>query len=95
MKIDAIIWKEKFVQKIEKKHHVTIDEVEEILYGKKKVYRNVKGNVDGEDIYLALGKTSVGRFLSIFFILKRDGYSALPISARDMDNKERRRYERG
>jgi hypothetical protein len=95
MKIDAIIWKEKFAQKIEKKHHVTIDEVEEILYGKKKVYRNVKGNVDGEDIYLALGKTSAGRFLSIFFILKRDGYSALPISARDMDNKERRRYERG
>jgi hypothetical protein len=36
MNIDAIIWKEKFVQKIEKKHHVTIDEVEEILYGKKK-----------------------------------------------------------
>ena len=28
MKIDAIIWKEKFIQKIEKKHHVTIDEVE-------------------------------------------------------------------
>jgi len=28
MKVGAIIWKEKFVQKIEKKHHVTIDEVE-------------------------------------------------------------------
>jgi len=28
MNIDAIIWKEKFIQKIEKKHHVTIDEVE-------------------------------------------------------------------
>ena len=95
MKIDAIIWKEKFVQKIEKKHHVTIDEVEEILYGKKKVYRNVKGNVNGEDVYLALGKTSSGRFLSIFYILKMDGHSALPISARDMDKKERRRYGRG
>jgi uncharacterized DUF497 family protein len=57
----------------------------------KKVYRIAKGDVKGEDVYLALGKTSAGRYLSVFFILKKNR-SVLPISARDMDIKERRKY---
>ena len=92
MKIDKIIWKENFVEKVKNKHHVTIFEVEEILHGKKKVYRVAKGDVAGENVYLAMGKTSAGRHLSIFFIMKKNR-SVLPISARDMDNKERRSYE--
>jgi len=95
MRIDSITWKEKFVKKIEIKHHVSVKEVEEIIYGKKKVYRALKGDVEGEDIYLALDKTSSGRYLSVFFILKKDKHSVLPISARDMDSKERRRYGNG
>lgn len=91
IKIDKIIWKEIFIEKIESKHHVTMPEVEEILHGKKKVYRIRKGDVKGEDVYLALGKTSAGRFLSVFFILKKN-HNVLPISARDMDSKERRKY---
>ncbi len=94
MKIETIIWKQKFVDKIAKKHHVSVAEVEEILYGKKKVYRISKGDVKGEKLYLALGETNSGRYLSIFFILKQNN-SVLPISARDMDNKERRRYSNG
>jgi len=66
-------------------------EVEEILYGMNKVYRIAKGDVQSEDVYLALGKTSAGRYLSVFFILKKNR-RVLPISARDMDNKERREY---
>ena len=91
IKINKIIWKELFVVKIESKHYVTMNEVEEILHGKKNVYRIAKGDVKGEDVYLALGKTSAGRHLSVFFILKKD-HDVLPISARDMDSKERRRY---
>ena len=91
VKINKIIWKETFVEKIESKHHVTMFEVEEILHGKKKVYRIEKGDVKGEDVYLALGKTCTGRFLSVFFILKKN-HNVLPISARDMDSKERRKY---
>ncbi len=67
-------------------------EVEEILHGKKKVYRMAKGNVDGENVYLALGKTNAGRYLSVFYILKKNN-EVLPISVRDMDNKERKRYD--
>ena len=36
VKINKIIWKETFVEKIESKHHVTMFEVEEILHGKRK-----------------------------------------------------------
>lgn len=92
MIISRIIWKEKFAKKIEGKHKVTTFEVEEILQGKRKVRRLAKGDVEGEDIYLALGQTDSGRYLSVFFILKKN-HSAIPISARDMDNKERRQHE--
>ena len=91
IKINRIIWKETFVKKIESKHHVTMFEVEEILHGKRKVYRIAKGDVKGEDVYLTLGKTGAGRHLSVFFILKKN-HDVLPISARNMDSKERRKY---
>ena len=91
IKINRIIWKETFVKKIENKHLVSMVEVEEILHGKKKVYHIAKGDVKGEDVYLALGRTSAGRYLSVFYILKKN-HDVLPISARDMDNKERRKY---
>ncbi|NUM48513.1 MAG: BrnT family toxin [Anaerolineales bacterium] len=93
MEINEIIWHYRFVEKLEVKHHVTTDEVEEVLRGRKKVLRVEKGNVEGEDIYLALGQTDTGRYLAIFFILKAN-HDALPISARDMDQKERRQYGR-
>lgn len=50
-----------------------------------------KGHVAGENVYRALGRTDAGRYLVVFFVYKRGG-KALPISARDMDAKERRRY---
>jgi uncharacterized DUF497 family protein len=91
LKINKIIWKATFVEKIESKHHVSMVEVEEILHDRKKVYRIAKGDVKGEDVYLALGKSHTGRYLSVFFILKKN-HDVLPISACDMDNKERRKY---
>lgn len=54
--------------------------------GKKKVRRVAKGDVESEDVYLALGKTDTGRHLTVFFILKKNN-NVLPISARDMDSK--------
>ena len=86
IKINKIIWKETFIEKIESKHHVTMFGVEKILHGRKKVYRIAKGNVKGEDVYVALGRTSAGRYLSVFFTLKKN-HDVLPISARDMDNR--------
>jgi hypothetical protein len=50
-----------------------------------------KGDVEGEDLYAALGQTEAGRFLIIYFVHKRTG-EALIISARDMTRKERKSY---
>ena len=93
MRIKEIIWLDRFVEKIETKHGVTTFEVEQILQGRKKVLRVAKGDVAGEDVYLALGQTEGGRYLAVFYILKKNR-TVLPIGARDMDEKERRRYGR-
>jgi len=92
VQIEKIIWKPAIVEKNERKHGVTTTEVEEILHGRKKVRKIARGNVKGENIYLVLGQTGAGRYLAIFFILKQNR-SILPISARDMDDKERRMYK--
>jgi len=55
-------------------------------------FKLARGHVDNEDIYAAYTQIHNGRYLIVFFINKQ-GNSALPISARDMDNKERRYYE--
>jgi uncharacterized DUF497 family protein len=90
-KLTRIIWKAAFIEKLESKHQVSRDEVEGVLTGRIKAYRLAKGDVRGEEVYLALGRTRAGRYLAVFFILKKD-HSVLPISARDMDEKERGRY---
>lgn len=53
MNITDIIWKEKFVEKIEVKHNVTVYETEEILNSNPLVRKVAKGRVRGEDIYSA------------------------------------------
>jgi len=50
-----------------------------------------KGKVKGENVYAAFGQTTGGRYLVIFYIRKSAG-SIVPISAREMDDKERRYY---
>jgi len=47
----------------------------------------------GENMYAALGRTEEGRYLIVFFIHKLDG-RALIISAREMDDSEKRLYGR-
>jgi uncharacterized DUF497 family protein len=81
------------VDKILSKHGVSPQEVEEVLRSDS-LFRFVeKGRRRGEDVYAALGKTTGGRLLIVFFIRKVGG-DALIISARDMDAKERRQYEK-
>jgi uncharacterized DUF497 family protein len=46
-----------------------------------------------EGVYAAYGQTEAGRYLTVFFIRKLGG-AALIISAREMDDKERKWYGR-
>ncbi len=93
MYIDDFIWLPDIVDKLAVKHHVTQDEVEEVFFNRPK-YRFVEsGHRSGEDVYAASGQTDAGRYLTVFFIHKSADL-ALILSARDMDQKERKRYER-
>ena len=91
MKITGFIWLEEIVEKLEVKHHVSPDEVEELFERSLKVRRMNKGHFQGEDVYRGLGRTNAGRYLAVFFIHKISN-QALILSARDMDDKERRSY---
>ncbi len=46
----------------------------------------------GENLYVAYGQTNSGRYLIVFFV-RKNKTAALPISARDMTQSERRYYE--
>jgi hypothetical protein len=91
--INDIIWLDTIVEKIAWKHGVLPQEVEEIFSGKCRIFKRESGKVEGEDLYNALGSTRSGRYLSVFFIRKL-GDRALIITARDMNSRERRRYEK-
>lgn len=93
MKITRIIWLEDIVNKINVKHGVSKREVIEVLYNKPYFLFVEKGFRKGEDVYSALGKTTTGRYLVIFFVYKSNK-DALIISARAMTLRERKKYEK-
>ena len=92
MIFEEIIWLNHIVDKLAWKHRVVPAEVEEVLTLRStRHFRNQRGKIEGEDMYNALGKTEGGRYLSVFYI-KKYGSRALIISARDMNQTERKRY---
>jgi len=91
VKISEIIWKNQFVEKLETKHGVSVEEAEDVLGLKPHIRKVGKGNVKGENVYAAFGQTLGGRYLVIFYIRKPAG-AILPISARNMDDGERKYY---
>jgi uncharacterized protein len=93
MRIVGFIWLEEVVEKLEVKHRVTPDEVEQVFRKQSSFRRMNKGHFRGEDVYGVLGQTDGGRYLVVFFIYKVTR-EALILSARDMDEKERRSYAR-
>ncbi|NEQ64663.1 MAG: BrnT family toxin [Symploca sp. SIO2D2] len=93
MRVEEIIWLHAIIEKLALKHHVEPNEVEEVLRNKPKFRFVEKGEREGEDVYLALGQTNAGRYLTVLFIYKPSA-QALILSARDMANKERKLYGR-
>lgn len=93
MVIDNFIWLPDIVDKLVSKHSVTEEETEEVFFNRPRFRFVESGNRSGEDVYVAGGQTDGGRYLIVFFIHKAAN-TALILSARDMDRKERRRYER-
>jgi len=93
LKLSGIIWLEEIVEKIERKHRVTQDEVREILRGPSHFRFVEKGHRRGENAYAAMGQTDSGRYVIVFFVRKTT-LEALIVSARDMTGSERKLYEK-
>jgi len=91
MRINRIIILGNFIEKIERQHQINSDEIREVFYNVPYFRKLEKGHIKGEDVYGAYGQTNEGRYISIFFVYKINK-DALIISARNMDQKERRRY---
>ncbi len=91
LRLYDVVWRHKFIEKIADKHGVATGEVEEILFSGQHVCLAEKGRVRGENLYVAYGQTTSGRYLVVVFVRKRQT-AALPISARDMNPSERRYY---
>jgi uncharacterized DUF497 family protein len=91
MNIVGIVWLRDIVDKLIRKHQVETYEVEEVLENNPKIRFVDKGEREGEDVYLALGRTDAGRYLAVLFIYKQTR-EALIMSARDMAHKERKQY---
>ena len=93
MEISRIVWLEDIVDKLLWKHNVREQEVLEVLENKPLFQRKEKGHKTGEDVYVAFGQTDIDRLLSIFFVYTQDK-RAIIVSARDMTEKERKKYVR-
>jgi uncharacterized DUF497 family protein len=79
--LDKLIWK----------HNISEHELRQVFNNDPKIRFIERGKVSGEHLYVASGKSDAGRFLLIFFIMKKNK-GALIVTARDMTEKERRRY---
>lgn len=88
-----IIWLPHVIDKLDSKHGVIPEEVEEVLFDNPRYRKVQKGHIPGEDLYTASGQTEAGRYLIVFFVYKAT-QEALIVSARDMVKSERRHYGR-
>ncbi|MEN6335592.1 MAG: BrnT family toxin [Phycisphaerales bacterium] len=93
MRIRGIIWLDSVVEKLDAKHGVSQEEVRQVLQGRATFRFVEKGHRPHEDVYAALSQTRVGRYLIVFFVHKPD-HRVLILSARNMTDAERRRYEK-
>jgi len=95
MHINGFVWLPDVVEKLIVRHQVSIEEAEQAFNTDSRFRFVAKGRRNKDEaLYSAYGTTDPGRYLIIFFIHKPGGL-ALVVSGRDMDDKERKWYERG
>jgi uncharacterized protein len=93
LRITGFVWLEQYVEKLAWKHDVMPEEVEAMFSARPTCRFVERGHTHDENLYSAMGQTEGGRYIIAFFIHKQDG-RALIISARSMDDAEKKRYGR-
>ena len=81
--IEGFIWEEWVVEKLDSKHSVEPEEVEEVFFSRTTRVRKIYS-----ERYLLYGQASSGRYLFVVFVWIEKYVKV--ISARDMTGKERR-----
>lgn len=93
LRIVDIIWRPEVIDKLAWKHGVDPEEVDQVLFRKPLFRKLHRGYIPGEHVFAALGQTESGRYLTVIFIYKTSR-QALILTARDMEDRERKAYER-
>lgn len=88
MKIRSLVWSEDRIDHIAR-HAVTPEEVEEVCFDDPLVQRAASEGPN--PVYYVSGQSDAGRYLLYVVIEFPDG-KGYPVTARDMTEKERRRY---
>ena len=94
MNIMYIVCPRAIEEKLESKHNLSLYEARQVLLNQPRIRFAEKGYVEGNDVYAAFGQNFGGRYIVVFFVYKPDTTTAIIISARDMNAKERRAYGR-
>jgi uncharacterized DUF497 family protein len=90
MRIEQFVWPQDRIEHIAR-HGVTPEEVEEVCFRKCLVQR---AKSEGKNpVYYVLGQTAAGRYLFCVVIRFPDG-NGYPVTAREMTEKEKRRYRK-
>ena len=87
VRIKELHWLEHIADKIEKKHHVAPEEVEEVFKAVPHFRIGIRGT------YTAYGQTFAGRYLFVVFVME-GATTARILTARDMTDSERKLYKR-
>ena len=93
MRIEGIIWFDEIIEKLEWKHSVQPREVTEVFINRPEFRFVEKGHRSSENVYAAMGQTDAGRYIIIFFVYKKNKHAFI-LSARNMTDTERRKYEK-
>lgn len=80
-----LVWDEWNIHHIAR-HHINLEEVEEVNKSKHLFERGRDGT------YQITGQTQSGRYLTIVLVPRSGGF--YPVTARDSDDKERRRFKK-
>lgn len=88
MRILEIIWTAEIIEKLERKHGVTAEEVEEACSEPAAHIRKAR-----EGRYAVLGRTDAGRYLFVIVAYQGGGIARV-ITGRDMEIRERDIYQK-
>jgi len=92
-RIEGFDWDDGNSRKSSDKHSVSQEEAEQVFLSKNLLVSEDIGHSQSEPRFNALGQTLGGRRLHVTFTLRVNGTRLRVISAREMNRKERTRYE--